>query len=173
MFTGTYDRVHFVHATCTASPLHIMQGFTLLPTWLTSLVPSLKPKQRPRRDPFDYDPLPPPRIRPNRLPITRPSSPDSVSSLNLSSTPQPQSLLLEVLPREIRQQIWSHVLGGHTIQLEIVGASLGGLHCLSADPNTCNDRRWGCRTGDRDISPPTLPEKLGKLSSLLKTCRQM
>jgi hypothetical protein len=163
----------FSHAACTASPLHIMQGFTLLPTWLTSLVPSLKPKQRRRRDPFDYDPLPPPRIRPNRLPITRPSSPDSASSLDSFSTPQPQSLLLEVLPREIRQQIWSHVLGGHTIHLEIVGAGLGGLHCLSADPSTCNNGRWVCRKGGRDISPSALLETVGKLSSLLKTCRQM
>ncbi|KAE9364359.1 hypothetical protein N431DRAFT_563682 [Stipitochalara longipes BDJ] len=144
-----------------------MQGFTILPTWLTSLVPSLKPKQ-PRRDPFDYDPLPPPRIRTNRLPITRPSSLDSAPSLESFSALQPQSRLLKVLPREIRQQIWSHVLGGHTIHLEIVGARLGCLYCLSADPNTCNDGRCA-----RQMGALALPERVGKLSSLLTTCRQI
>lgn len=151
-----------------------MQGFTLLLNWLTSLFPSLKPKQRFQRDQFDYDPLPPPRLRPNRLLITRPSSPDSAaSSLHLVSTPQPRSLLLELLPREIRQEIWFHVLGGHTLHLEIVGARLGCLHCLSADPSTCNNGRCVRRMGDRYISLPAVPEKAGKLLSLLKTCRQV
>jgi hypothetical protein len=180
LFTRSYDRPSTfctqmpIDGTGTAPPSHIMQGFTLLPTWLTSLVPSLKPKPRLQRDQFDYDPLPPPRLCPNRLPITRPSSPDSgTSSLDLVSTPQPRSLLLEFLPLETRQQIWSHVLGGHTLHLEIVGARLGCLHCLSADPSMCNIGRCIRRMGDRDISPPAVPEKAGKLLSLLKTCRQM
>lgn len=147
----------------------IMQGFTILPTWLTTLVPSLKPKPRPRRsDPFDYDPLPPPRLRSNRFPITRSTSPDRVSSLESSSTLQPQPVLLKVLPREIRQRIWTHVLEGHTVHLEIMGGCLGCIYCLSAVPNACNEGRCAPR-----MEASALPERARKLLSLLRTCRQM
>ena len=144
----------------------IMKGFARLHRWLTSLIPRLKPKKRPNRNPFDYDHLP--RIRPNRLPITRPSSPDGRSS---------QSLLLEVLPLEIRQQIWGDVLGGHNIHLEIVGDRLGGAHCLSDGRVTCKIGSYGCHihmeAAKLKNRRHVLPNEEGKLLNLLKTCRQM
>lgn len=146
-----------------------MQGFTILPTWLTTLVPSLKPKPRlRRRDPFDYDPLPPPRLRPNRLPITRNSSPDRAFSLESFAPLQPRPALLKVLPREIRQQIWTLVLERHTVHLEIIGACLGCIYCQSADPDTCND--GSCA---RRMEASALPKRARNLLSLLRTCRQM
>lgn len=129
-------------------------GFTILPNWLISLFPSLKPRRRQIPDPYDYD-LPPPRLRPNRLPITRPS------------TPQLQYHLLKFLPLEIRRQIWYYVLKDHTIHIDfdIWGTRLGCVHCVGPDPSKCNNGHCATRVKSSEVPP--------QLLSLLKTCRQM
>ncbi|KAH7403591.1 hypothetical protein BKA64DRAFT_777223 [Cadophora sp. MPI-SDFR-AT-0126] len=98
-------------------------GFDIWPSWLKRTFPSLRLKGHSRRDCCDYE-LPAPRLVPDRLPITRPSSPcpppapepelhRAVPVLNFLSAPRVESKspLLELLLLEIRQKIWSLVLG--------------------------------------------------------------
>ncbi|KAH6717536.1 hypothetical protein BKA61DRAFT_288403 [Leptodontidium sp. MPI-SDFR-AT-0119] len=129
-------------------------GFTILPKWLISAFPSLKPRRRQLiHDPYDHN-LPPPRPRPNRLPITWPS------------TPQPHSHLLE-LPLEIRRQIWSYVLKYHTIHVDfdMFTTRLRCNHCMSPDPSKCNHGHCAARVKSSEVPP--------KLLCLLQACRQV
>lgn len=157
ILTHTFNLLHFI---LLYMSFDIMLGIKLSEWWFTFLLPGCR-RRRYHPDFFDYD-LPPPSILPSRVPMTRPSSPDSASPRFLVLIPQIQSLLLDLLPLEIRQHIWSYALGGHTIHLKAFSTGLVGLYCLSADPSTCNDKLC-----------PMPPKRMKKLSSLLKTCRQM
>jgi hypothetical protein len=110
-----------------------------------------------------------------RAPLTRPSSPNSVSNYGSSSTSYPNShstSLLTILPPEIRCQIWKEVVGGHSFYL-IVDQSrrLTGWRSGFANPSTCDEPRP--RAYRRPT--PTLSEELWErknILALLLTCRR-
>ncbi|KAH7342628.1 hypothetical protein BKA65DRAFT_294953 [Rhexocercosporidium sp. MPI-PUGE-AT-0058] len=165
-----------------------MSQFSPSPGWLIKLFPSLAPWTPipfRRSDPYDYD-LPSSRLQIDRLPITRPSSPcllphpdlqSAIPSLDYVSAAQAQAQgnLLEILPLEIRQKIWFHVLGAQTIHLwhqqDRDHDHLGCKNCMSADPRTCDGRC--ARPGDDPNHRPQLSEGSGRPLSLLKTCKQI
>ncbi|KAL2064278.1 hypothetical protein VTL71DRAFT_4772 [Oculimacula yallundae] len=162
-----------------------------LRNWLKSLItPNVCGTKR-RSDCLDYD-LPPSRLILNRLPITRPSTPSSDSALeprsavpsldHLSPSRTPvKTPLLELLPLEIRQEIWTLVAGGQTHQLGDLRPGRwdlrNGLHCLCADPDTCDK---GCEYDiseweDNSNSPsrPPLTRHTRNHLCLLILCRQV
>lgn len=164
-------------------------GIDIWPSWLKRIFPILQRKGKRRRDCCDYE-LPPPCLVLDRLPITRPSSPCSppaqepelnsqVPSLESQSVPrvESQSPLLKALPLEIRQEIWSLVLGRRTLHLVVLEDRLGCYHCQSADPSTCGGYlMWvlpTCVIDEKGDCRPPLPEEKGMLLPLLTTCRQV
>jgi hypothetical protein len=155
--------------------------------WLRTL---LRPDWSRCHDFHFIDPVPglPPHPRINfagRAPLTRPSSPDSISGsgsgsancLNSQSTP-----LLTILPPEIRCQIWEEVMGGHAFHVIIEhGLTLTmdkrkhflGWRCESANPSAC-DMQWYGRC--RRLAPPLSETELMErkhILALLLTCRRM
>ena len=88
-----------------------------------------------------------------------------------------QSLLLEILPLEIRQEIWFLVLGRCTLHLVALEDRLGCSHCQSADPSTCGGYdMWvhpTCLDYGRGECRPPVPEEKRVILPLLTTCRQM
>ncbi|CZT12955.1 uncharacterized protein RAG0_16590 [Rhynchosporium agropyri] len=158
--------------------------------WLRSLITPEYCGTQTRRDCCDFD-LPAPRLLPDRLSITRPSTPGSLAAPELCSAvpcldhlsatgTSTESLLLELLPHEMRQKIWSLVIGGQTYQLGVLpyrwrSNRLSSSRCLCADPDKCDE---GCSRDDHNemrhvdmYNQP--PFKMGDSLCLLTVCRQI
>ncbi|KAH7319503.1 hypothetical protein BKA65DRAFT_541580 [Rhexocercosporidium sp. MPI-PUGE-AT-0058] len=166
-----------------------MPHLSPFPDWLIKLFPSLQPMPYRRSDEYDYE-IPSSRLQIDRLPITRPSSPcllphpvsqgavpssDYVSAARAQAQAQAQAPaqenLLEILPLEIRQKIWFHVLGAQTIHLEFDQGHRGSKNCLSADSRTCDGRY--ASNGDDLNHRPQLSEEPGRPLCLITTCKQI
>jgi hypothetical protein len=90
----------------------------------------------------------------------------SLSSEKVLRTEQPQSLILNKLPPEIRQQVWEESLGGMTFHLYIEDRKLAYAACASPEPASCDS--VGGLTGCHHHLD--YREK-GNLLALLQTCR--
>ena len=144
-----------------------------LPNWIRNLLPA-QPRFEPEYGVFDAaGPAPDARIDfLGRIPLTRPSSPNQISECSSDSAStseigtecelQPQPFL-EVMPPEIRYQIWKDVLGGFSFHLKLERRRLRGWVCMSQDPSTCNsDKTLRCGPSERQY-----------MISLLLICRQV
>lgn len=141
-----------------------------LPRWYRWLFPV---QDRIQSSYGEYDAArPQPEIRigfAERMLLTRPSlsslyhgceveSPDLIPLRKLP----PQQTLMNV-PLEIRQAIWTYVLGGHAIHLKLESKGLIGWACFSPDPSTCKNTQARECCGTKKMS----------MISLLLSCRQM
>lgn len=107
-----------------------------------------------------------------RLPLTRPSSPDSEDNIKVEARPR-----LMALPSEIRMQIWEDVLGGMAFHLFLTmldeydistPRQLRGQSCEFPNHKLCNpDPESKYRGGGR------FHRERYEHISLLLTCKQM
>jgi hypothetical protein len=90
----------------------------------------------------------------------------SLSSEKVLRIEQPQSLIFNKLPPEIRQQIWEESLGSMTFHLYVEDRKLVHVACASPEPASCDSDRGvaGCH------HHLDYREK-GNLLALLQTCR--
>ena len=79
-----------------------------------------------------------------------------------------------ILPLEVRQQIWKDTVGGHAFHLAIHGHDrrFVGWMCGTPDPSTCRMNRYGGRCWPLPLSKAETEERRNMLA-LLRTCRQM
>ena len=112
-----------------------------------------------------------------RIGFTNRSNCSSLSRPNLDSgvwpTLQSQSTF-NLLPLEVRQQIWRDAFGGHAFHLMIHGHDrrFVGWMCGSPDPRTCRMDRYGGRCRPWPLSEAETKERRDMLA-LLRACRQM
>ncbi|KAH9208238.1 hypothetical protein DL95DRAFT_527541 [Leptodontidium sp. 2 PMI_412] len=157
-----------------------------LRNWLISLITPNPCGTKRQPDCCDYD-LPPSRLIHDRLLITRPSTPcsgsapeprNAVSSLDHLSAAitSAKTPLLELLPLEIRQKIWTLVVGGETHRLAELWDLRNGLRSVCTD-RTCEK---GCAREmtewilDNNRTPrPPLSRHTRNHLRLLTLCRQV
>lgn len=144
-----------------------------MPRWLSALLPSNQNNEPIDHSQFIWDVsagISPPKglDATERKPMTRTSSPspqnDAPSKQNSRHT------LLDVLPLEIRQQIWTDVLGSNVFHLDIQLGRLRGLRCVASDPSTCQHGHAGCRLR---LSRTRQNQEKNTLLPTLLACKQM
>lgn len=96
---------------------------------------------------------------------------------------QSQSLLLNRLPLEVRQLIWSAAIGGYLLHIVRAENRLLAISCPENIGMELNTREHGCwgQNFDHELSEPTLykgpthghPAKPANLLPLLQTCRMV
>jgi hypothetical protein len=106
-----------------------------------------------------------------RTSITRAPSPASEDGIDKHSL----HILLDVLPLEVRQQIWETILGGHSFHLKIRQGQLVALRCLSSDPTNCTDTNWEVHPKHkrRERERYRKGRKRDSLLPILQSCKQM
>lgn len=79
-----------------------------------------------------------------RKSLTRPPSPKPLlTSDSDNAVVQPSTI--NVLPREIREQIWRNIVKGHTFHLRMTKKRFTRQVCNAKDPSCYYTCRWGCR----------------------------
>ncbi|KAL8854356.1 MAG: hypothetical protein Q9221_000843 [Calogaya cf. arnoldii] len=109
------------------------------------------------------------RNAPKSLPPYRPRSLST-----LPQTPQSASKLLTHLPLEIRQEIYTYVLGGNLIHILRKGTHLAHVRCKKTKNENENDFQRLCRPNARNTAhseSPTLASTSNGNLALLRTCR--
>jgi hypothetical protein len=106
-----------------------------------------------------------------RTSMTRAPSPASEDGIDKQSP----HILLDVLPLEVRQQIWETILGGHSFHLKIRQGQLVALRCLSSDPTNCKDTNWEVHPKHerRERERHRKGRKRDSLLPILQSCKQM
>lgn len=138
--------------------------------WRLSVAQKKRNRNRVRFDRFARKPPPDVRVDPSggRKPLTRPPSPRLDPEIE-ADRPRACSIL-DVLPLEVRQQIWADVLGGHRFHLEIREAVFVGWLCVSPKSNTCGSGRDDCR---RLLYNGDIKLEKNLLLPLLLSCKHM
>jgi hypothetical protein len=79
-----------------------------------------------------------------------------------------------ILPLEVRQQIWKATIGGHAFHLAIDchDRHFVGWMCRTPDPGTCEGNRYSSCCRSLPLSEAETEERSNMLA-LLRTCRQM
>lgn len=124
-----------------------------------------------------------PETDPQELAKVPPRSQSNLSAVRVSEMPQKeictqsQSSFLYLLPLEMRQQIYQHVLGDETLHLVRLVSRLGNVKCRDpSQPHPWAHRCWGISVKDSDMywgPHDGIQEEHGGYLPLLQTCRQI
>jgi hypothetical protein len=106
-----------------------------------------------------------------RTSLTRTQSPASEDGIDKNSP----HTLLDVLPLEVRQQIWETILGGHSFHLKIRQGQLVALRCVSSEPAKYTDKNWEVHPKHkrRERERRRKGRKRDALLPILQSCKQM
>jgi hypothetical protein len=155
----------------------------LVTEWLATSLRRARDHSRGYDHEFDDSPGgPPPRERiefqnrSNRIlaSLRRPNSPSDSGVRPTAQSLSQSTSAFNILPLEVRLQIWRDAVGGHAFHLTIYGHDrrFVGWMCSSPDPHTCRMSRYSGRCRPLPLSEAEMKERRNVLA-LLRTCRQM